>query len=295
MSQKATNKIGWFFTAIIITEIAFLFISALWFRNAGTDILLMFNYSGTVLIVCLFIFINRQERHLFRNAHPISIPGVGYTLVVTIASMPAAIFINLLSQEITVNKVTEVSDSLLAENKLLIIATVCIISPILEEIIFRGIIFNGLQEYSINVKAIVISALCFGLYHKNLNQFCYAFYMGIVFCLMDTACGSILSSVTSHIAINSANIALLYYIESLNPYETVNYESNLSIMIGVFFILTVISLPCVYLALRKLAESEGREFKLYEAISQGKNGTRVILNVPMITGILLCIVFIVLF
>lgn len=56
-----------------------------------------------------------------------------------------------------------------------------ILTPLAEEILFRGIIFNRMRRYMNIRMAVLLSALFFGLYHMNMVQGVYAFVMG---CLM---------------------------------------------------------------------------------------------------------------
>ncbi len=59
------------------------------------------------------------------------------------------------------------------------VLTAVVLAPILEELIFRGIILDGLLEtYSPNI-AIFVTSLLFGIYHLNLIQFIYGFIIGI--------------------------------------------------------------------------------------------------------------------
>lgn len=52
------------------------------------------------------------------------------------------------------------------------------ISPLAEEVVFRGLLYNRMKKiYSVTV-AIVLSAFLFGLYHGNLVQGIYGFFMG---------------------------------------------------------------------------------------------------------------------
>ncbi|OLU36700.1 CPBP family intramembrane glutamic endopeptidase [Ileibacterium valens] len=57
--------------------------------------------------------------------------------------------------------------------------TAVIAAPILEEIVFRGLIFKALKKYSLSF-AMFFSALCFGLLHMNLFQGIPVFAMGIL-------------------------------------------------------------------------------------------------------------------
>lgn len=60
--------------------------------------------------------------------------------------------------------------------------TICILAPILEEIIFRGIILRGiLQNGNSPVIAIIISSLLFGIAHLNPWQFFGAGFLGAIF------------------------------------------------------------------------------------------------------------------
>ena len=55
-----------------------------------------------------------------------------------------------------------------------------LISPITEEIIFRGLVFNRMRRYYPTIAAIVVSGLLFGAYHGNLVQGIYGGCMGIL-------------------------------------------------------------------------------------------------------------------
>lgn len=55
----------------------------------------------------------------------------------------------------------------------------CLLGPVAEEILFRGLVLRSLQPYGKKF-AIVISSLLFGLYHGNLMQAPFAFVVGLV-------------------------------------------------------------------------------------------------------------------
>lgn len=52
-------------------------------------------------------------------------------------------------------------------------------APIVEELVFRGLILRGLEPYGKRF-AILVSAILFGLFHGNLVQSPYAFVVGLV-------------------------------------------------------------------------------------------------------------------
>ena len=53
-----------------------------------------------------------------------------------------------------------------------------LIAPAAEELLFRRLLLRRLRPYGERF-ALVASALCFGLFHGNLNQFFYAFLLGL--------------------------------------------------------------------------------------------------------------------
>ena len=74
------------------------------------------------------------------------------------------------------------------------------VAPILEEIVFRGVIMNNLRKYGIRV-AIIINSLLFGLSHYNVEMIIPSFLTGIIFSYV--ACKySIKYSILIHFFIN---------------------------------------------------------------------------------------------
>lgn len=55
-----------------------------------------------------------------------------------------------------------------------------LISPITEEIVFRGLVFNRMRRYYPTMAAVVLSGVLFGVYHGNLVQGLYGGCMGIL-------------------------------------------------------------------------------------------------------------------
>lgn len=76
-----------------------------------------------------------------------------------------------------------------------------IVGPIFEELIFRKLFIDRLMPYGDKV-AIFLPALIFGLFHGNLYQFFYAFFIGAVFSYIYIKTGEIMYSTLLHIFIN---------------------------------------------------------------------------------------------
>jgi len=81
---------------------------------------------------------------------------------------------------------------------------VIFIAPIGEELLFRGLIQHyGFKNFA-PVLAIGLQGLVFGLYHGNIIQGTYAFFMGVVLGFVAYKLGSILYPIVLHISVNAS-------------------------------------------------------------------------------------------
>ena len=77
----------------------------------------------------------------------------------------------------------------------------CFIGPLCEELVFRGLLAGRLARYGQKPGAF-ISALLFGLYHANLEQFFYAFALGLLLSYAYYRTGLLRTSVLLHMLFN---------------------------------------------------------------------------------------------
>jgi membrane protease YdiL (CAAX protease family) len=83
---------------------------------------------------------------------------------------------------------------------------ICLIGPIVEELIFRGAIMRSLERFGLNF-SIVISSLIFGLFHIFTVQAVFAFFIGMILGYIASRY-SLKWSILAHIMINSAATGL---------------------------------------------------------------------------------------
>ncbi len=89
--------------------------------------------------------------------------------------------------------------------------TIAIAAPLLEEIIFRGIILSGfLKRYS-PVTAVIMSAVIFGIFHLNPWQFIPAFVIGLVIGWLYWKTNSIIPGIVIHFINNSLAFAMMAF------------------------------------------------------------------------------------
>lgn len=90
------------------------------------------------------------------------------------------------------------------------VVAICVLAPVLEEMLFRGVILRSfLQQYS-RWQAIVSSALLFGFAHLNLYQLAVGLIVGVVLGWLYERTHSLIPCIALHGAYNSG-IAFLYW------------------------------------------------------------------------------------
>ena len=82
-----------------------------------------------------------------------------------------------------------------------------VLTPLTEELIFRGFIHKGLCMYMGTRLSVIFCALLFGLYHGNLGQGVYAFLLGICLELVTVWSGRLAPAVFLHAGANMAAAA----------------------------------------------------------------------------------------
>ena len=128
-------------------------------------------------------------------------------------------------------------DEIFNANPILAFISVAILAPIVEEIIFRGIIFNEGAKYKGGSFPIIISALLFGLAHMQPIQIVYAFIVGLIF-------GFVYSKTHS--------LPIVMFLHMLNNLLTL-FPEPFSTFISIIQILCII--PMIYLLKKLYKES----------------------------------------
>lgn len=83
--------------------------------------------------------------------------------------------------------------------------------PIIEEVVFRGYIFNRLSKAMPQIVAALISSAVFGICHGGLLWAVWAFALGMIICLARIKTGSIIPGIIFHIIMNTFAMVVSYY------------------------------------------------------------------------------------
>jgi hypothetical protein len=133
---------------------------------------------------------------------------VGYMLI------PVVLFINVLTSLFATNYLQESSVEFTSYPYLAQVLLIAVLPAAVEEFVFRGLIYHSYRRNGL-VGAAFFSALAFGIMHMNLNQFFYAFIIGIFFAKMVEVTGTMWSSMLAHFAFNTYSITMVQLLKMM--------------------------------------------------------------------------------
>ena len=136
--------------------------------------------------------------------------GLGLMYLVNLATLALMGLVGLLRGQTVENPVDNMADYPLALNLLL----GCVIAPVCEECLFRGLLLNRLRPYGERF-AVWASALCFGLFHGNFSQFFYACAIGVLFAGVVLKTGRLRQAMLLHALINFVGTGLIPLLSGL--------------------------------------------------------------------------------
>lgn len=88
------------------------------------------------------------------------------------------------------------------------ILIIVVVSPIIEELIFRGAVLSIANKITPFYIANIIQALLFGVYHGNIVQGVYAFLLGLLIGYLKRKYGKLIYTILFHMSLNLAGVYL---------------------------------------------------------------------------------------
>lgn len=130
-----------------------------------------------------------------------------YGICVVLLAGALALFLNVIFSRIGVTSSSEEFSNTAAKQMSFPLSLGLLVygiaTPITEEIVYRGLVYNRLRRFYGFPIAAVTAPLLFGIAHGNLVQLLYGFIMGVVICLIYERLGSFSYVCLFHIVANS--------------------------------------------------------------------------------------------
>jgi len=163
-----------------------------------------------------------EEKTLYFN----KIPAFLY-ITLLLLSLSVNVILDPVTTAIPMPEYIEKLFAMLTNRDIWTFMTVGITGPILEELLFRGIILDGFLNRYKPGKAIFWSALLFGLFHMNPWQFIPAFLIGLILGYIYLKTRSLIPVIFIHIINNSFSYLMVYIFgEEVQSYRDIFTESG---------------------------------------------------------------------
>ncbi len=120
-----------------------------------------------------------------------------------------------------------------------------IAAPVVEKILFRGIVFRSMRKFSPAWAAILMSSVLFGVYHLNIVQAVYATLMGVAAGILYERKRNLLFPILVHFANN-----LITMLQDFTP-------SGAGELISIFILIMIA--PAGYVVCRSLRQGKRAE------------------------------------
>jgi len=156
-----------------------------------------------LLPMAVWILIRGERLHL--PVQKLGAKNIVLIIALGLLLQPPMMAIAAVSTLFTTNYVSELMHSFMQYPFLLILLATAVTPAVVEELVFRGYMQQVQTQNSGNFKKIaLLNGLFFGIIHLNLNQFAYAFVMGVIFAYMVYYTRSIWAGIVPHFIINAS-------------------------------------------------------------------------------------------
>ena len=160
--------------------------------------------GGIIALGIFVLMFRKKEMNLFQRCKFTKI-NLKNSSIIILSSLGLALFscslVNLLMSKFP--SYSETSKAISSNNTSVIgVISMILIIPIIEEILFRGLIFNELKKHLNIVVAIILQAVIFAASHGNMLQGIYTFIMAVVLAVVYSKTKSIVAPILFHMTYN---------------------------------------------------------------------------------------------
>lgn len=224
--KKFFSKIGINYLILAISAIIIQIIIINLLGLVNTNIINDFNSLTIITAICnyvlpfpILLYLMKRLESERLEKHSLSVKTFIKYIAVTITLMWVGNIIGLIitaliSATTPVDVTNPVQELLNSTDIWLNLLLISIIGPVFEEFFFRKLLIDRTIKYGVKI-SILLSALMFGLFHGNLNQFFYAFLMGGFLAYVYIKTGRLIYPILLHIIINlMGSVVSLFVVES---------------------------------------------------------------------------------
>jgi membrane protease YdiL (CAAX protease family) len=167
---------------------------------------------------------------------------INLAIIVTVIALQFGIISPIVSLIPMPDFMLEVFMSMFGQTGIFSFISIVIAAPIFEELIFRGVMLDGLLKRYSPIKSILISSFLFGLIHLNPWQFIGAFAIGVLAGWVYYKTRKLTNAIIIHMANNGFAFLSVYFSDSTNFANESLTESYGSILSFVYITIGAIAI-----------------------------------------------------
>ena len=206
---RKISRTHFFLVVIIVFQLIMTWGMDHWQMKVSVPMALLLSQLTIILPFIIYCLVEKQnplKLIRFKKIRPISI---FFAFIIALFSYPVVIFLNMISMLFVENAMTDVMPAVLEMGLLPGLLFMALMPAVVEETIFRGMLYNQYAKYR-PVAGIILSAVLFGLMHMNFNQMPYAIYLGIIMALLLEVTDSIIAPMVIHFTMNASSTILVF-------------------------------------------------------------------------------------
>ena len=229
----------------------------------------------------IFIIYSKLHKIDIKNATSLTIPKLNkrtnialhfiVSLLTFVTFFCSLNFINMITHFLSQGLVAPASSVPLANfgQFLLSVLFFAVVPAVVEELLFRGLIFNGLKN-SFNIKvAVILSSIIFALIHFSVFQTVYQLILGVVLSLTLLFTNSLLLTMLMHFLNNFLIAFISYSSQGKSIFEFANFGVLEIILSIVIFLVGVATVCFIFYFIKRLVK-DGKNSKIKEDEINGK-------------------------
>ncbi len=226
---------------------------------------LLIDMGVSICMIPVFIGIKKRDKikRKIKGLHKKyeNVDTIKYLLIVPVGlfvMLSANIFVSLLTAFMpkAMTDTYNATEKIIYDSSFTVqLLAAAIVAPIIEELIFRGIIFNRMKNVFMYPMAIIFSSFIFGVYHGNFVQAPYAFIIGIIACLLYDRYRNITAPILFHMSANFFSLLLTVLVKTASNKDVVenadkiasNFQlSSYLIPMGLFAVFATVVMEFIY-------------------------------------------------
>lgn len=211
MFWQSVDKVGRVIGPVLIHYLAANLISML---GLHADAAFLTSLTA-VLVLPLFVWLYKKDRRFSEEESRLTAAdAAGIAALGIAANLFFTFLLNVCMQVFPMQNRTQ--EALFASSLAVQLIGVGILVPVMEEVLFRGLVYQRLTGYTRSAwSAAVLAAAVFAVYHGNLIQMLFAFPMALLLIAVYRKWRTLKAPIVFHMAVNLSSVLLAQVLAEL--------------------------------------------------------------------------------